>query len=95
MEQHLNWGGPGKHVANQEGLHAKPFEAMVAGVKPDYVKELSRHSEVLKALKEAGWPTEEAACDVVGDKVGYGAAEMAAVSLYQRSLTEGNRDTVH
>lgn len=100
MEQPNSWRGRRENPeqlamrAQEAGLN--PFDTMVAAVKPEYVRELAQHLDVLRALEEAKWPTEESECDAVGDKVGYGAAEMAAVSQYQRALMkEKEGGTIH
>ncbi len=61
------------------------FDEKVKAIPESIVLGLMKQTDLMEMLKKEGWPTDEAKCDAIGEKIGAGAEHLAAVSRYQRT----------
>ncbi len=72
-----------------EASGAKPFDILANQVPGKIVLNLLRDKRLMTALKAAGWPTGEEECDKIGEGIGLGAEQVAAVAKYHHALVAG------
>jgi hypothetical protein len=79
-----------------EASGAKPFEILTNQVPENVIVGLMKNDKALmQALEAAKWPTDEDTCDKIGERVGLGAEQVAAVAKYQRAIEVERRETIH
>ncbi len=71
----------------------KPFSILANQVPAERVRVLMKDEKLLAALDAAGWPTDEKPCDIIGEKQGLGAEEVAAVSKLKHALMAAEKES--
>ena len=86
MEQPRYGENPETRLRKIQEMGAQPFDIMVAQVPESAILQFMQDKILTDEIASAKWPTDEATCELIAERRGLGAIEVAAISKYQRGL---------